>query len=174
VLSIIPDVSVDRSSSDAREVMGDLRDSAPYRQQALAVANATRESFESEMTLPAGSSSRRVPPLSLSHISRPTDSSYPRESSQTTVNVQKSSQTGESSSGSHPQPYTPPPALPQNPMSPRESNLLEITEEEVSGGYLARSVIAPGVYYLGIIDILQKWTWEKKLERCVELLLPLR
>jgi hypothetical protein len=43
----------------------------------------------------------------------------------------------------------------------------EVTEEEVKGGYLARSVIAPGVYYIGIVDILQGWTYSKQLERFV-------
>jgi hypothetical protein len=38
-------------------------------------------------------------------------------------------------------------------------------EPEILGGYLARAVIAPGVYYFGVVDILQKWTLDKKLER---------
>lgn len=43
--------------------------------------------------------------------------------------------------------------------------LLDLMEEELTGGYLARSVIAPGVYYMGAVDILQKWTVKKRLER---------
>jgi hypothetical protein len=42
-------------------------------------------------------------------------------------------------------------------------------EPEVVGGYLARAVIAPGVYYFGVVDILQKWTLDKKLERYVSI-----
>lgn len=38
-------------------------------------------------------------------------------------------------------------------------------QTEFAGGYLARAVIAPGVYYFGVVDILQKWTLEKKLEK---------
>ena len=33
------------------------------------------------------------------------------------------------------------------------------------GGYMARTVIAPGVYYFGIVDILQTWSFEKIIER---------
>jgi hypothetical protein len=33
------------------------------------------------------------------------------------------------------------------------------------GGFLARAVIAPGVYYFGIVDILQTWSWNKIGER---------
>ena len=45
------------------------------------------------------------------------------------------------------------------------SPLLDLMEEELTGGYLARSVIAPGVYYMGAVDILQKWTVMKRIER---------
>ena len=38
-------------------------------------------------------------------------------------------------------------------------------ERAALGGYLARAVIAPGVYYMGIIDILQTWTLKKRIER---------
>jgi 1-phosphatidylinositol-4-phosphate 5-kinase len=43
--------------------------------------------------------------------------------------------------------------------------MLDLMEEELTGGYLARSVIAPGVYYMGAVDILQKWTIRKRIER---------
>ena len=29
-------------------------------------------------------------------------------------------------------------------------------------------VVGPGFYYIGIIDILQTWTWEKRLERFIK------
>eukprot|EP00603_Paraphysomonas_imperforata_P011470 CAMPEP_0114462732 /NCGR_PEP_ID=MMETSP0104-20121206/6983_1 /TAXON_ID=37642 ORGANISM="Paraphysomonas imperforata, Strain PA2" /NCGR_SAMPLE_ID=MMETSP0104 /ASSEMBLY_ACC=CAM_ASM_000202 /LENGTH=801 /DNA_ID=CAMNT_0001635625 /DNA_START=425 /DNA_END=2831 /DNA_ORIENTATION=- len=45
------------------------------------------------------------------------------------------------------------------------SQMLDLMEEELAGGHLARSVIAPGVYYMGIVDILQKWTIKKRCER---------
>eukprot|EP01042_Synura_sphagnicola_P001516 gene1516-1758_t len=38
------------------------------------------------------------------------------------------------------------------------------TSDRYLGGYLSRAVIAPGVYYLGIIDILQTWTFKKQIE----------
>ena len=51
----------------------------------------------------------------------------------------------------------------------RESRMMMdldlVMEEELAGGYLARSVVAPGVYYMGAVDILQKWTIRKRLER---------
>jgi len=37
-----------------------------------------------------------------------------------------------------------------------------------AGGYVARAVVAPGMYYFGIIDILQSWTVEKRIERLVK------
>jgi 1-phosphatidylinositol-4-phosphate 5-kinase len=45
------------------------------------------------------------------------------------------------------------------------SQMLDLMEEELTGGHLARSVIAPGVYYMGVVDILQKWTVKKRMER---------
>ena len=33
------------------------------------------------------------------------------------------------------------------------------------GGYAARAVIAPGIYYFGIVDILQTWSMEKIAEK---------
>lgn len=35
----------------------------------------------------------------------------------------------------------------------------------VHDGYLARAVIAPGIYYFGIVDILQTWSFSKKMEK---------
>ena len=32
-------------------------------------------------------------------------------------------------------------------------------------GYSARAVVAPSVYYLGVIDILQTWSLQKQIER---------
>ena len=34
-------------------------------------------------------------------------------------------------------------------------------------GFLARSVVAPERYHLGIVDILQDWSWQKRLEHVV-------
>ncbi len=34
----------------------------------------------------------------------------------------------------------------------------------ISPGYPARAVVAPSAYYLGVIDILQTWSWSKRLE----------
>jgi 1-phosphatidylinositol-4-phosphate 5-kinase len=47
----------------------------------------------------------------------------------------------------------------------KNSQMMDLMEEELTGGYLARSVIAPGVYYMGAVDILQKWTIRKRVER---------
>ena len=51
--------------------------------------------------------------------------------------------------------------------SPRriQSNFASIGEEIEAVGVRARSVVGPGYYYLGIIDVLQAWTWRKRLER---------
>ncbi len=61
---------------------------------------------------------------------------------------------------------------PQNLINANSSirNSININKENSSKYYLengfpSRAVVAPGVYYLGIIDILQSWTWEKELER---------
>jgi hypothetical protein len=32
-------------------------------------------------------------------------------------------------------------------------------------GYPARAVVAPSTYYLGVIDVLQTWSWQKRLEQ---------
>jgi 1-phosphatidylinositol-4-phosphate 5-kinase len=34
----------------------------------------------------------------------------------------------------------------------------------ISPGYPARAVVAPSAYYLGVIDVLQTWSWSKRLE----------
>jgi 1-phosphatidylinositol-4-phosphate 5-kinase len=39
------------------------------------------------------------------------------------------------------------------------------------GGIPAHIIEGPGIYFMGIIDILQKWTWSKKVERCFKLTL---
>ena len=46
-----------------------------------------------------------------------------------------------------------------------QSNFTSIGEEIEAVGVRARSVVGPGYYYLGIIDVLQSWTWQKRLER---------
>lgn len=46
-----------------------------------------------------------------------------------------------------------------------ETALLEETDEFISPGYPARAVVAPSAYYLGVIDILQTWSWSKRLEQ---------
>lgn len=68
--------------------------------------------------------------------------------------------TTKSVSISIPSPVTKPPLQKE-----QNSQMMDLTEEELTGGYLARSVIAPGVYYMGIVDILQKWTLQKRFER---------
>ena len=169
-LPSIPDVSAEEPSTDANRVLSAV--STPVRNHGMTGGggsgggySTTRESFESEMTQAVGPGVRHI------DVVRNTESSgFPslRESSQTTVNCLKPEAKSNSSDRTAidrdligARPISPPTAE----LSSRDSNMLEITEEEVTGGYLARSVIAPGVYYLGIIDILQKWTWEKRLER---------
>lgn len=171
-LPSIPDVSTEEPSTDANRVLSAV--STPVRNHGMTGGggsgggggySTTRESFESEMTQAVGPGVRHI------DVVRNTESSgfaSLRESSQTTVNCLKPEAESNSSDRTAidrdligARPISPPTAE----VSSRDSNMLEITEEEVTGGYLARSVIAPGVYYLGIIDILQKWTWEKRLER---------
>lgn len=36
---------------------------------------------------------------------------------------------------------------------------------EADGGMPAKMVEGPGMYYFGVIDILQEWNWTKRLER---------
>jgi hypothetical protein len=40
-----------------------------------------------------------------------------------------------------------------------------LNNKDASGGYRALVVDGPGCYYLGLIDILQGWTWKKRFER---------
>lgn len=42
---------------------------------------------------------------------------------------------------------------------------LDIFQRDNDGGMHAAVVEGPGTYYMGIIDVLQQWNWEKKLER---------
>lgn len=42
---------------------------------------------------------------------------------------------------------------------------LLLTSKDESGGYRALVVDGPGCYYIGLIDILQGWTWKKRIER---------
>ena len=42
---------------------------------------------------------------------------------------------------------------------------MESEANTMQGGYAARAVIAPGVYFFGIVDILQTWSAEKKIEK---------
>jgi len=37
-----------------------------------------------------------------------------------------------------------------------------------SGGVQAKVIEGPGIYYMGIIDILQEWNWSKWFERCLK------
>ena len=49
--------------------------------------------------------------------------------------------------------------------NPSIQNLADSDVPGQDGGFLARAVIAPGVYYFGIVDILQTWSWNKVGER---------
>eukprot|EP01038_Epipyxis_sp_PR26KG_P008868 gene8868-11962_t len=50
-----------------------------------------------------------------------------------------------------------------NPTLQNDSKLMSDDRREF--GYPARAVIAPSAYYFGMIDILETWSWTKKLER---------
>jgi hypothetical protein len=41
----------------------------------------------------------------------------------------------------------------------------DVFQRDADGGMHAAVVEGPGTYYMGIIDVLQEWNWEKKLER---------
>ncbi len=43
--------------------------------------------------------------------------------------------------------------------------------QDVDGGIHAGLVEGPGTYYFGIIDILEEWSWKKKLERYMKIYL---
>lgn len=45
-----------------------------------------------------------------------------------------------------------------NPAANADTKIME-------GGYAARAVVAPGIYYFGIVDILQTWSIDKILEK---------
>jgi hypothetical protein len=42
-------------------------------------------------------------------------------------------------------------------------------KRDVDGGMRARLVEGPGTYYIGIIDVLQEWNWNKKIERFLKI-----
>jgi hypothetical protein len=46
-----------------------------------------------------------------------------------------------------------------------ETSTNDIFQRDADGGMHAAVVEGPGTYYMGIIDVLQEWNWEKKLER---------
>jgi 1-phosphatidylinositol-4-phosphate 5-kinase len=45
------------------------------------------------------------------------------------------------------------------------NQLSNLSSGQGGHGYAVRAVVGPGIYYLGIIDILQPWTVKKRLER---------
>ena len=46
-----------------------------------------------------------------------------------------------------------------------ETSTTDVFQRDADGGMHAAVVEGPGTYYMGIIDVLQEWNWEKKLER---------
>lgn len=52
-----------------------------------------------------------------------------------------------------------PPQLPPNDEDGEQEG-----DAFISPGYPARAVVAPSAYYLGVIDVLQTWSWSKRLE----------
>lgn len=46
-----------------------------------------------------------------------------------------------------------------------ETSTIDVFQRDADGGMHAAVVEGPGTYYMGIIDVLQEWNWEKKLER---------
>lgn len=42
-------------------------------------------------------------------------------------------------------------------------------KRDAHGGMRARLVEGPGTYYIGIIDVLQEWNWNKKIERFLKM-----
>ncbi len=47
----------------------------------------------------------------------------------------------------------------------------EVAHLLIDGGMKAVTVEGPGTYYVGLIDILQEWTWQKRLERFAKMYL---
>lgn len=47
----------------------------------------------------------------------------------------------------------------------------DVFQRDADGGMHATVVEGPGTYYMGIIDVLQHWNWEKKLERFLKIYL---
>ena len=50
----------------------------------------------------------------------------------------------------------------------RGDRKLDIFQRDKSGGMNAVVVHGPATYYFGIIDILQKWNWQKRVERLIK------
>lgn len=46
----------------------------------------------------------------------------------------------------------------------QESALESEIDRFITPGYPARAVVAPSTYYMGVIDVLQTWSWSKRLE----------
>lgn len=54
-----------------------------------------------------------------------------------------------------------------NTQSHRTNDNTQSTPPEdsfIASGYPARAVVAPSTYYLGVIDVLQTWSWSKQVE----------
>ncbi len=49
-----------------------------------------------------------------------------------------------------------------------------VKHKDESGGYRALIVDGPGCYYIGIIDVLQGWTWKKRIERFLKIYFQLK
>jgi 1-phosphatidylinositol-4-phosphate 5-kinase len=53
--------------------------------------------------------------------------------------------------------------------TPLESESVDPFQRDGDGGMHATVVEGPGTYYMGIIDVLQHWNWEKKIERFLKI-----
>lgn len=56
-----------------------------------------------------------------------------------------------------------------SPHMPLDSEVNDPFLRDSDGGMHATVVEGPGTYYMGIIDVLQHWNWEKKMERIMKI-----
>lgn len=61
--------------------------------------------------------------------------------------------------------YVPPALPPTGGKAPDNATAADADADAMQGGYAARAVIAPGIYFFGIVDILQTWSIDKIMEK---------
>jgi len=101
-----------------------------------------------------------VTPVDKKHVTFPTSDSFASSLSSTLSTSSSISTTTPSPQ----QPYASSFLTLNNSLTPRSPSFLNAGTRPLR----SRVVIGPGIYHCGIIDILQTWTWQKKIEQWVK------